>query len=70
MQRFNNAFQAKKFHEETIVDSRGAKIGTIRLKPAAILFMPKGTGKFFSVTLDDFIDWITDKETGAELTTK
>jgi hypothetical protein len=40
-------------------------VGTIRLKPTTIMWKPKGGKKFYAVTLDEFVDWITDPQTKA-----
>ena len=61
-----NSFKSGKYHEETIVDENGRVVGTIRIKPNAILWKPKGgRKKFYAVPLMKFAGWITDKETGA-----
>ncbi len=61
----NNSFRSPAFTEETIVDESGLVVGHIRLKPSGILWKPKGNGKYYSVPIDKFEDWITDPKTKA-----
>jgi len=61
-----NSFRSGNFHEEIIVDENNQVVGTVRVKPNAILWKPKGSKKgFYAVPLMKFANWITDKETGA-----
>ena len=43
-------------------------IGTLRVKPVGLLWRPKDDTRFYSVSLDQFIEWITSKETKARRT--
>ncbi len=68
MPKYTNAFAAPKFREETVCDGTGAKLGTIRIKPVAIGWKPAGKGSFHMVSLQQFIEWITDPGTRARTT--
>ncbi len=37
----------------------GSKIGELRVKPSSVLWKGKGQHQYHSVSLDDFITWIT-----------
>ena len=54
-----------KFVENEAYDHRiggdAGIIGTLRVKPSSILWKPKGSHQFFSISLDDFCDWIKTK---------
>jgi hypothetical protein len=63
-----NSFRAPVFREEVIVDDQGRTIGTIRWKPSGVLWKPASSPKFYSVSLDKFIDWIKDPATKARRT--
>jgi hypothetical protein len=65
MPEYKNRFASPNFLEETILGQEGNKIGAIRIKPSSVLWKPKGERQFYSVTLDDFADWITDPSTCA-----
>lgn len=60
-----NSFRGGKFHGEIIVDENGAVVGEIRITPAAVKWRPKNKGKYYSVSLKKFVEWITDDETKA-----
>ncbi|MBI4299352.1 MAG: hypothetical protein HY666_06300 [Chloroflexi bacterium] len=60
-----NKFNEPKFIETTILDSNGAVVGAIRVKPSTILWRPKGEHQYFSIGLDIFTDWITHSQTGS-----
>ena len=68
MPAMNNSFRSPEYVQETIVDKEGNVVGTIRVKPVAIKWKPKGAHKFRSVPLSKFVDWITDDATGASWT--
>ena len=60
MPSYVNMFKSPAFIEEEIVDAQtGKKIGTIRVKPVAILWKPANKQDFHSVSLNDFVAWIT-----------
>jgi len=68
MPGYNNRFASQEFVEERVLDQKGNVVGTIRIKPSGVLWKPKGAGKFYSVPLSTFIDWITNDTTGASRT--
>ena len=68
MPEYVNKFKSPVYIEETIMDNNGNTIGTIRIKPSGILWKPSGSPKYYSIPLDDFIAWITDKQTRARRT--
>lgn len=66
MPKYNNQFPSPVYIEQTICDADGKVIGTIRLKPSGVLWKPANARQYYSVTLDAFAAWITDKATGAD----
>jgi len=68
MPEYINKFKSPVYIEETIMDSDGNTIGTIRIKPSGLLWKPSGSPKYYSVPLADFIDWIMDKNTRTKRT--
>ncbi len=58
MPRYNNSFAQPAYHDHTINDADGKKIGTLRVKPSGVLWKPANQQKFFSVSLDEFRPWI------------
>ena len=67
MPSYVNSFASPKYIEETIVNKSGV-VGVIRIKPSGVLWKPKGSQKFYSVSLAKFTEWITDGNTKAVLT--
>lgn len=59
MPKYKNSFKSPRYIEEVIFDSEGKTIGTIRIKPVSVAWKPAGQGKYFTVKLDDFTNWIT-----------
>ena len=58
-----NKFAAPDHYEHEFEDAaNGGKVGTLRIKPSSILWKPKGAHKFHSVSLDDFVGWMTSKK--------
>ena len=68
MPDYKNSFKSPVFREEVIVDENGTTLGTIRLRPSGFLWKPANSPKYYSVKLDKFVDWITDRETKATRT--
>ena len=68
MPGYKNQIKSPAYVEETILDKKDSPIGTIRVKPSSILWKKKGKGKFYNVSLDKFIQWITDPNTKAKRT--
>jgi len=60
-----NRFESAKYTQEIVLDKNGAVIGAIRIKPSGVMWKPKGAGKFYSVPLKQFTDWITNPDTKA-----
>jgi hypothetical protein len=58
MPAYTYRFKTPELIEQDIVDAKGTRVGTIRLKPSAVLWRPAHTTKFHSVTLQDFTEWI------------
>jgi hypothetical protein len=67
MSKYKNRFASPNFIQETITGKKGKKIGVIRIKPSSVLWKPSGERQFYSVTLERFAAWITNKKTGAGL---
>lgn len=68
MPDYNNKFHGPSYLEQEIRDERDTVIGTIRIKPSSVQWKAKGKGKFLTVTLKKFTDWIEDPETKAKKT--
>ena len=58
MPKYKNQFIAPAYFEETIIDEGGNTIGTIRVKPSSVLWKPGGQRQFYTVSLNQFADWI------------
>jgi hypothetical protein len=58
MPAFTYRLQTPDFIDQEIVDSKGGKVGTIRLRPSGVLWKPANTHKFHCVTLQEFMDWM------------
>ena len=69
MPKYTNSFRSPTFIQETIIDEARKTIGTIRIKPVSVAWKPAGQGKYFSVKIEDFGNWITDSKTNATRTT-
>ena len=68
MARYKYEFAGPNLVEEKIVTRRrttargttgGAAVGVIRIKPVSILWKAANDQYFYSIGLDDFIEWIT-----------
>lgn len=68
MPKYKNRIKAPAFIEHTILDGQDKPVGRIRIKPSNVLWKKKGAGKFWNVSLDEFINWITDPKTNAKRT--
>ena len=68
MPTYTKQFGRPKYYDHEILKMDGAKIGTLRIKPTGVLWKPKNVREFYSVSLDQFIQWITGKESGARRT--
>jgi len=68
MPTYKNQFARPKYYDHEILDEDAKKIGTLRVKPGNILWKPKGQQKFYSVSLDNFREWIKDPKTNANKT--
>jgi hypothetical protein len=58
MPQYRNKFLEPAHFEHIILNKEGKKKGTFRLKPNRVLWKPVNAERFYSVTLDDFADWI------------
>ena len=57
-------FSGQQSYEHNISKDAGGFVGTLRVKPSTVLWKPKGAKgdkPWFSVTLDDFIEWAKQK---------
>ena len=68
MPKYNNSFRSPAYSEETIVDSEGGVVGTLRIKPSGLLWKPKGAQKFHMVSIEKFSEWITASATKSKRT--
>ncbi len=67
MPKYVNRFSSPEYLEETIVNDTGT-VGTVRVKPSNILWKPSGAQKYFNVSMEAFVAWITDPKTKARKT--
>ncbi len=65
MPKYNNCFASPAYIEETICDEDGKVIGKLRIKPSGVLWKPSNARQYYSVPLETFTAWITDKTTAA-----
>ena len=59
MPKYKNAFGRPQFYDHDIVNDEG-KVGTIRVKPNGIGWKPKHSQKFTSISLEQFVAWISE----------
>ena len=64
MPAYKNEFGRPAHYDHEILCATG-KLGTLRVKPGGLLWKPKGQQKFYSVSLEQFKEWITNPATGA-----
>ncbi len=64
MPKYSNSFASPAYIEETILSENGKVKGTIRIKPSGVLWK-EGKGKYYTVSLDDFIAWVKNPTTNA-----
>jgi hypothetical protein len=55
-----NQFAPRKFEDFEIVDKRKKRVGFIRVKPSGVLWAPKGSRKWFGVSLRTFRDYMEE----------
>ena len=53
-----NSFASRKFEDFQILDSNGASVGKIRVKPSGVLWAPRGSHTWFGVDLKTFGDFM------------
>ena len=68
MPKYNNIFHGPKYIEQEIRDEGNSVIGTIRIKPSSVQWKDKSKGKFHTVPLQKFIEWILLPSTKAKKT--
>ena len=68
MPKYNYEFQSPAYLEEGILDDTGKKIGTIRIKPVSVAWKPPNAREFLTVSIDDFVIWITSPKAKARRT--
>ena len=68
MPAYKNQFGRPKYYDHEILNEKGNKIGTLRVKPTGVLWKPRSQQKFYGVPLDKFKGWITDSATEASRT--
>jgi hypothetical protein len=56
-----NSFAPKKFEDFAIVDEKETKVGSIRVKPSGILWAPKGSHRWYRVSLAVFAKFMVTK---------
>ena len=52
-----NKFDWPKHEDHGVLDSGGAVVGEVRIKPSGILWRPKGSHSWYRVTLEQFADF-------------
>ena len=69
MPKYTNYFASPEYTEQKVMDgNNGGALGTIRIKPSSVLWKPKNSRHCYSIPLQKFTDWITDKATKATKT--
>ena len=68
MPKYTYQFKLPAYFEAGIVDHRGRKKVTIRVKPVSIAWKPASSRDFLTVPMDDFIAWITGPQARARVT--
>ena len=68
MPAYSKQFSRPDYHDHGIMELDGTFVGTIRIKPATVLWKPSWAHKFYSVSLDQFTQWITGPSSGARRT--
>lgn len=68
MPKYNYQFQSPAYIEEGIMDDTGKKLGTIRVKPVSIAWRPAHARDYLTVSLDEFVAWITSPAANARKT--
>lgn len=68
MPKYSNQFRMPDHIEQVYKDEERNMIGTLRIKPSGIAWKSKNHHKFFSVSLDDFTEWIQSDEADANKT--
>ncbi len=68
MPPYTKQFGRPKYYDHEILKMDGAKIGTLRVKPTGVLWKPKNAREFYSVSLDQFVKWITSTKSEARRT--
>jgi hypothetical protein len=61
MPRYKNTFAAPEYVDHTIINREtGELVGTLRLKPASVLWKSAKEKYFRAVRIDIFAEWITE----------
>jgi hypothetical protein len=53
-----NQFAPRKFEDFEIVDDHDTRVGFIRVKPSGVLWAPKGSHKWYGVSLKTFAEYM------------
>ena len=70
MPRYKYEFAGPSYVEEKIITRKGETVGFIRIKSSSVLWKPAGEQQYYSVGLDDFVEWITSPGTNAARTSR
>jgi hypothetical protein len=58
-----NKFSEPDHYDHEFADAdTGNKVGTLQVKPSSILWKAKGAHQFYSVSFDDFREWMKNKK--------
>ncbi len=68
MPGYKNYFAFPDHQDFVIKDENGRIVGTLRVKPSGLSWKPKSSQQFYTVSLDQFNDWVTDPQTNAKRT--
>lgn len=60
MPEYKYNFAESTFYQMTVQNKDGEKVGTLRIKPSRLLWMPAKAKKWYSVSLDDFAAWAVE----------
>lgn len=67
MAAYKNSFGNPDHFDHLILDNNNNTVGTLRVKPSGLSWKA-GKHKFYTVNLQEFVDWITNPNTKAKRT--
>jgi hypothetical protein len=55
-----NDFRPRKFYDHEIVNRKGSTVGAIRVKPSGVLWAPKGSHRWYGLSLVEFAEYMEE----------